>query len=230
MSQRSIAIGDVHGCSKALAALLDAIDPQPDDQIIPLGDFLDRGDDVAGTIDRLLELQEKCNLYPILGNHEEMLLQLLDGAFWDVGAWLSFGGKETLESYGVTMPKDIPKEHIEFIRNCHQWCESENHLFLHASYLEKKSPDKFPPDILRWESLRDRIPGPHTSGKRAILGHTSQKNGEILDLGYLTCIDTFCYGTGKLTALEIHTGEIWQADKSGRFLTGRKKAEQHRAP
>ncbi len=44
---------------------------------------------------------------------------------------------------------------------------------------------------------------------------TSQKDGEILELGYLKCIDTCCYGEGWLTALEVETDETWQADKEG---------------
>ena len=64
-------------------------------------------------------------------------------------------------------------------------------------------------------SLRDGIPGPHRSGKAVIVGHTSQKGGEVLDLGHVKCIDTFCYGGGWLTALDVHTGEVWQADRGG---------------
>ena len=73
--------------------------------------------------------------------------------------------------------------------------------------------------MLRWESLKSFTPGPHESGKRVIAGHSSQKSGEILDLGHLVCIDTFCYGGGWLTALEARTGEVWQADREGRMKT-----------
>lgn len=69
--------------------------------------------------------------------------------------------------------------------------------------------------ILRWESLREMTPGPHESGKMVIAGHTSQKSGEILDLGHLKCIDTFCYGGGWLTALDVRTEEVWQVDREG---------------
>ncbi len=65
--------------------------------------------------------------------------------------------------------------------------------------------------------MKMRQPGPHISGKTAIIGHASQKSGEILDLGYLKCIDTWCYGDGWLTALDIDSGQMWQADKAGRM-------------
>ncbi|HJT79180.1 MAG TPA: hypothetical protein VJ739_18430 [Gemmataceae bacterium] len=57
---------------------------------------------------------------------------------------------------------------------------------------------------------------PHCSGKVAVVGHTPQRGGEILDLGFLACIDTNCHRGGWLTALEVHTGQVWQADGRGR--------------
>ena len=51
--------------------------------------------------------------------------------------------------------------------------------------------------------------------KIVIVGHTSQKSGEILDLGHLVCIDTYCHGGGWLTALDVQTEEVWQADLEG---------------
>jgi serine/threonine protein phosphatase 1 len=35
------------------------------------------------------------------------------------------------------------------------------------------------------------------------------------DFGHLVCIDTYCHGSGWLTALDVKTGEVWQADKDG---------------
>jgi serine/threonine protein phosphatase 1 len=58
-------------------------------------------------------------------------------------------------------------------------------------------------------------PARHESGKVVIVGHTSQKSGEIVDLGHLQCIDTYCYGGGWLTALEVNTGEVWQTNQRG---------------
>ena len=55
MSSRTIAIGDVHGCSRALDVLLESIQPIGDDVIVPLGDFVDRGPDSKGVLDRLIE-------------------------------------------------------------------------------------------------------------------------------------------------------------------------------
>ncbi len=71
---RTIAIGDIHGCSIALASLVRLIDPRPDDVIVTLGDYIDRGIDSKGVIDQLIELQRRCRLIPNLGNHEQMMI------------------------------------------------------------------------------------------------------------------------------------------------------------
>jgi serine/threonine protein phosphatase 1 len=211
---RTIAIGDIHGCDAALAALVTAIAPQPDDTLVVLGDFVDRGPNTRGVIDQLIGLSRRCRLQTLLGNHEEMLLLSREDDL-ELRAWLQFGGRETLASYDVSDPKHLPAEHLQFIAGCRQFFESPTHLFLHASFLSDKHPSEFPPHVLRWDSLWERIPPPHNSGKAAIVGHTALQEGEVFDLGYLTCIDTWCYGGGWLTALEPATGTIWQANREG---------------
>ena len=217
MSNRVLAIGDIHGYTAALDALLEAIVPRKRDTIITLGDYVDRGPDVRGTIDRLIGLAKQCRLVPILGNHDEMLLDILDNRLSLLPDWLSFGGTATLASYGCTHPRDIPQEHVDFLRSCASWHETERHFFVHASYLPRKPLRKQPLDVLRWESIRAKVPGPHRSGKTAVVSHTAQKTGEVLRLDHLICIDTWVYGDGWLTALDVDTDQVWQADKTGRL-------------
>jgi serine/threonine protein phosphatase 1 len=217
MSGRLIAIGDIHGYSAALAAILRAVEPQAEDTVVALGDYCDRGPDTRGVLDLLIDLPAQCRLVPILGNHDEMLLEILAGAGGLLGDWLTFGGSDTLASYGCNSPEQIPGEHIAFLRDCAAHYESDGHLFVHASYRAHLPLERQPGDVLRWESLNYRHPGPHVSGKQAITGHTAQRNGEILDLGYLKCIDTCVYGGGWLTALDVHAERTWQADQNGRM-------------
>jgi serine/threonine protein phosphatase 1 len=217
MPPRTIAIGDIHGCRVALDTLLDAIKPRAEDTIVTLGDYIDRGHDSRGVIDRLLDLRRRCTLVPLLGNHEQMLLEaLIDPSCRR--AWLEFGGVATLASYGENDDFGaVPGEHVEFMQSCLDYHETPTHLFLHASYGEGLPLDEQSDYHLRWESLRDRVPGPHVSGKVAVVGHTSQKTGEVLDLGHLICIDTYCHGGGWLTALDVGAGRIWQASDAGRL-------------
>jgi serine/threonine protein phosphatase 1 len=214
---RTFAIGDIHGCLAALDALLSAIQPRPDDTIIALGDYVDRGPDCRETIQRLIDLGRQCRLIPLLGNHDDMLLAVHDGRHDLYVDWLMFGGNATLASYDVERPEDILPEHIEFLRGCQLFYETERYFYLHGNYMADVPLSEQPPELVLWDSVKARRPGPHCSGKTAIVGHASQKSGEVLDLGYLKCIDTWCYGDGWLTAMEIETGQVWQADKAGRM-------------
>jgi serine/threonine protein phosphatase 1 len=216
MPGRLIAIGDIHGYWDALAAILKAVGPRPEDTIVPLGDFVDRGPQTPKVIEAMIDLAGRCRLYPILGNHDELLLDLYHGAP-GLEDWLSFGGKETLDSYGCLVPADIPEEHVEFLERCLTYYETQTHFFVHASYLPDLPLDWQPPEVLRWQSLNNGVPGPHISGKIAIVGHTAQKDGQVLDLGHIKCIDTGCYCGGWLTAMEIPSGRLWQADAEGRM-------------
>ncbi len=223
MSARTIAIGDIHGCSKALKALLSAIAPTREDTIVTLGDYVNRGDDSRGVIDRLIALQDQCQLVPILGNHDQLFLECLTGHLAMKSVWMRMGGDATLASYGTKRDFGVvPKPHAAFFKNCRRCHETQTHIFVHANYDPRLPMDHQRAEILRWESLRDTMPGPHFSGKTVIAGHTSQKNGEILDRGYLKCIDTYCFGGGWLTALDVHNGDVWQFNLEGKARAARK--------
>ena len=218
-SPRTIALGDIHGCSAALDALVAVIDLRPEDTLVTLGDTIDRGLDSRGVLDRLIVLKDRCRLVPLMGNHDRMLLDALadrDGR--GRALWMGCGGVATLRSYGdVDDPRQIPAEHIRFLRSCRLFFETETHLFVHANYQADRPLAGQPEGVLLWQSLRDAEPGPHLSGKAAIVGHSSQKTGEVLDLGYLKCIDTYCYGGKWLTALDVDSGRLWQADARGKM-------------
>jgi serine/threonine protein phosphatase 1 len=216
-TDRLIAIGDIHGCLPALETLLAAIEPRANDTIVALGDYVDRGPRSREVIERLLRLQSECRLVPLLGNHDQMMLLIYEGRRELYLDWLGFGGRATMDSYGLERPEDLPAAHIDFLRSCRLFHESPRHFFVHGNYRVELPLDRQPAGVLLWESLKERQPGPHRSGKTAIVGHTAQKTGEILDLGYLKCIDTCCYGDGWLTAIDLSHGQVWQADKQGRW-------------
>jgi len=214
MTERLFAIGDIHGCSEALRSLIEAIDPQPQDTVVTLGDYVDRGPDSKGAIDLLIELRDRCTLVPLLGNHEEMLLDVLAGTA--PYSWLQYGGNQTLDSYGFSGDLNcIPAAHREFFDDCLDAWESDLFLFSHGNYLADRPLENQPIKILRWTNLKEMIPQPHISGKTAIVGHTANKSGEIVDLVHLKCIDTYCYGGKWLTGVELNSGQIWQFDKRG---------------
>lgn len=215
MTGRTIAIGDIHGCARALELVLQMISPSSDDVVVPLGDYVDRGPDSKAVIDQIIQLKERCQVAPILGNHEEMMIQVLGGEDPFAG-WLRFGGVETLESYGFSGDLEvIPESHRSFLDGLLDYFETDRFVFTHAAYDPWLPMDEQSAEMLRWHSLRDGIPEPHVSGKRFIVGHTANKQGRIIDVDYLTCLDTHCYGGGWLTAMDVEQGLVWQANEAG---------------
>jgi serine/threonine protein phosphatase 1 len=215
---RVLAIGDIHGCSQALDVLLRAVDPQPDDLIITLGDYVDRGPDSRGVLNRLINLRRIHQVIPLRGNHDQMLLDARRRLEEDED-WLAWGGKETLASYAPPgLPgnlDDIPLEHWEFLELvCVNWYETETHFFVHGNVHPDLPLEEQPRYLLLWEKLGDN-PRPHQSGKVMVCGHTSQKSGLPLNLGHAICIDTWVYGQGWLTCLDVTTGKVWQANQRG---------------
>jgi len=214
---RILAIGDIHGCSSAFDTLIAAVKLQPNDQIITLGDYVDRGPNSKGIIKRLMALHNTGQLVALRGNHELMMLQARFSSRHE-SEWRYCGGKETLASYSKSDKggklKDVPAHHWDFIENvCVDWYEIDTHFFVHANaYPDLPLADQ-PSYMLFWQKFNN--PAPHFSGKTMVCGHTSQKSGVPINLGHAICIDTRVYGKGWLTCLDVTTGRVWQANQSG---------------
>jgi serine/threonine protein phosphatase 1 len=111
----------------------------------------------------------------------------------------------------------IPQPHREFLAGCRGYHETPTHLFVHAGYVPELALGEQPSLALRWRVTDAATAVAHCSGKVAVVGHTPQPSGEILDLGFLICIDTNCARGGWLTALDVGTHQVWQADSAGRL-------------
>ena len=209
---RRFVIGDIHGCDKALRTLIECIDPQPEDELVFLGDYVDRGPDSRGVIDQIIELQSRCRVVALRGNHEIMLYGVAYGGL-EGASWLEAGGKATVTSYGGSLDK-IPASHKAFLQSLRPHYETRESIFVHACY-ESRTPMEELSDELRYWTHLSLSPGPHFSGKKVYVGHTPQPTGIVMDLGYLVCVDTYCFGNGFLTAMNVATNEIIQVDKKG---------------
>jgi serine/threonine protein phosphatase 1 len=130
--------------------------------------------------------------------------------------WLEKGGKATLKSYSEGHLIKIPESHWDFLgKVCINSYETANHLFVHAS-LDPHLPLARQPEYkLFWEKFQ--YPAAHSSGKTMICGHTSQKSGKPINLGHAICIDTWAYGQGWLSCLDVETGKLWQVNQRGNF-------------
>jgi len=209
---RRFVIGDIHGCSKALRTILETIAPTPEDQLIFLGDYIDRGPDSRGVIDLMLSAAKSTRTIALRGNHEVMLLAILLGGC-DPKIWLQSGGAATTASYGGSIDR-IPVKHRDFFQSLRSQYETEREIFVHAGYQHDIVSDRFEDDDRYWKHML-QPPPPHCSGKRVFVGHTPQPNGCVRDLGHVVYVDTYCFGGGYLTAMNIDTGDIIQATRQG---------------
>ena len=222
MPGRTIAIGDIHGCAVAFDTLLQAIAPARADTLITLGDYVDRGPNSSDVIEILNNLLPACNLVPLVGNHELMMMQALESRN-SFEMWMQCGGDATLASYGNRL-SNLPQHHRLFLNHCLQFYETPTHFFVHANYDPVLPLAQQPVELCLWTHIVEHVPPPHSNGKIAIVGHTPQMDGEIRDLGHVKIIDTHCYGGQWLTALDVDSGQVWQATNEGQLR------ETHLAP
>lgn len=185
---RTFVVGDIHGRGSQLRALLDLIPrDESDDTLIFIGDLIDRGADAIGCVELVLKL---CRENPervicLRGNHEQMLLDFLDGA--DT-IWLdsSTGGDRTFAQYTdkplrlesesdfeaarQAMAQSIPAEQVEFFRRLPLYHEDDFALYVHAGLEDGKHPRDSSPHAILWTRNLDFYKNYH--GKPCVFGHT----------------------------------------------------------
>lgn len=217
---RILAIGDIHGCSTALDTLLESVAPQEEDTLIFLGDYIDRGPDSRGVLERLVELSQRERFVALRGNHDLWMLRAREDQEW-FRAWLGsgVGGLKTLESYQADSFQDIPEAHWQFLESTQLFYETERFIFAHAAIEGDLPLVDMSEEALLWRRVTESTP--HFSGKTLICGHTAQKKGVPLDLGHAICIDTNAYGSkGWLSCLEPQSRMLWRANNKGETRQG----------
>jgi serine/threonine protein phosphatase 1 len=213
---RHLALGDIHGCYKALVTLAGFVPFGANDVLVTLGDYVDRGPNSCAVVDWLMHYKANHELIALRGNHEVMMLAAResDSALKE---WLRNGGNAALASYSPFEDQghlvDVPDEHWRFIEETLPWHEMETHFFVHANAYPNCPLDEQPDLMLYWEQFRD--PPPHESGKTMVCGHTPQKSGRPKYIGHAVCIDTDACRGGWLTCLDVSERVYWQANERG---------------
>ena len=184
---RIFVIGDIHGCLDKLELLWDRIDPRPGvDQLVFLGDYIDRGEDSSGVLDYLLRVKKAyADTIFLMGNHEKMFMDFLSGV--DRALFIYNGGESTLRSYLVRMEnygsggegvldeealnRLVPEHHRDFLQELHPYYETTDYIMVHAGLRHGVPLENQTSEDLVW--IREEfIYAEEDFGKRVIFGHT----------------------------------------------------------
>lgn len=230
VAMRTLVIGDIHSGLKALKQVLAMVDPQPDDHLIFLGDYVDGWSEAVETINFLIELRTSHNCTFLRGNHDELCREwLLTGR--DNPLWLQHGGQATMDSYRKTDEgiKNIHKYFYAHLDN--YYLDVQNRLFIHAGFTNLKGVDfEYFSKIFYWDrtlwelalalnpalgSEDSYYPKRLTNYKEIFIGHTPVvRIGETTpqNAANVWNIDTGAAFNGPLTILDVDTKEFWQSD------------------
>jgi serine/threonine protein phosphatase 1 len=227
--KRIYAIGDIHGHLQLLDELLAQIVedaaryPGFEKNLIFLGDYVDRGPESNGVLQRLCTLDlPGFNLVFLSGNHEEMMATFLEESTLGL-VWLRNGGDATLSSYGIQVDSTVertpevmadysrllmdavPRQQRDFLRALELTHEEGDYLFVHAGIRPGRSLALQEVDDLLWirepflKSRRDH-------GKVVVHGHSIRYEPEVYPdeaMPRRIGIDTGAYKNGVLTCLAL---------------------------
>jgi serine/threonine protein phosphatase 1 len=208
------AIGDIHGYILKLDRLMAKLNVDAEkDTLVFIGDYIDRGPDSRGVIDKILDIRNRIkNVVCLLGNHEQMFLNYyLEQR--DEELFMHNGGISTLISYGFTREgrKDlnVPDKHMEFFTTLRPYYETDDYIFVHAGLKPGIPIDRQNIEDLIWIRY-EFINSPYDFGKVVIFGHTPLSFTEPLTDKNKIGLDTGAVYGGKLTCIELTEMKIYQ--------------------
>lgn len=220
------AVGDIHGQDDLFEALIPVITADLDRardcrrKVVLLGDYIDRGLGSARVLEQVIELrpqleQDGVELVTLMGNHEALLLQFIDQP-QSGPVWMTIGGRETLLSYGITVPaladsegwarassellQAMPLSHLEFLEDLPFFNIERDYFFVHAGVRPGVALDAQSPEDMMW--IRDPfLKDSRTFDKMIVHGHTP--GDDVYADERRICLDTGGYATGILSALRL---------------------------
>ena len=222
-SERIYAIGDIHGrldlLDRAIAAIRRDVEERgPAALTVTLGDYIDRGPQSRGVLDRLVENPFPTSYVALKGNHETMLEAFLaDPATGPY--WRQQGGLETLKSYGILvgglmgtsfaaasdqLRATLPAAHAQFLNSLKTSLSCGKYFFCHAGVRPGVPLERQSDEDLLW--IRDEFLGSNMDfGKIVVHGHTPVAEPEVR--ANRIGIDTGAYFSGRLTCVALGEGE-----------------------
>lgn len=230
---RILVIGDIHGGLRALHQIMERAKVTNEDTLIFLGDYVDGWSESPQVIDYLIGLNQKQNCHFIKGNHDELLLDWLEGNTknFDEKMWFKHGGEATILAY-ENVTEAAKKLHITFLKSLKDYYhDDQNRLFIHAGFTNMNGinyeyfPKLFYWDRTLWEtalSLDETIPKDSwlyprrfTLYDEVYIGHTPvTRIGKTVPIqkACVWNVDTGAAFKGPLTIMDVDTKEFWQSE------------------
>ena len=197
------AVGDIHGRLDLLESLVAACRQHAggrEMRLLFLGDYIDRGPESAGVVRLVVGLQSDAPeaVMTLKGNHEAWAIGVADGTEQASG-WLRNGGAATLRSYGVTDIRDLPPEHLAWMRSLRLTYDDGRRLFVHAGVDPRTPLDAQREQDLLW--IREPfLDDSRDYGRLIVHGHTPLERA-VPDLrSNRLNLDTAAVFGGRLTA------------------------------
>ena len=221
---RLYAVGDTHGHLTLARALFGKIEadlarnPPPRHRIVMLGDYCDRGPETRGLIDFLIEQGNHHDMVYLLGNHDQRMLEFPDMADETGEAFLHFGGRETLASYGIdadaatslraagkAFGRALPSSHRRFLGDALLCHEEGDYFFCHAGVKPGIAFEAQQPADLLW-IRHEFLQHQGDFGKVVVHGHTPWDRVDIQP--NRINVDTGAYDTGILSCVVLEGRDI----------------------
>lgn len=184
-----------------------------DDQLILLGDYVDRGPNSKGVLNRLSELKRNGAIV-LRGNHDEMMLNAVDGEPEALERWERNGALVTLQSYdssieSISLSAGTEFEkHISLIREMDYYYETKDYIFVHAGVNPDIPVQKTDSHTFVW--IRDLFYEKYSGDKTVIFCHTptsvirQKKNYDVyFGENNIIGIDGAATYGGQLNCLEL---------------------------
>jgi serine/threonine protein phosphatase 1 len=227
---RTLVIGDIHGGLKGLVQLLQRAEVTNTDTLIFVGDYVDGWSDSAQVIQFLIELSTTNACVFIKGNHdvwcEDWLAFEIENSIW-----VDHGGKETIESY-EGFSKAQKMSHLDFFEGMPLYhIDNKKRLFVHAGFTSMHGVERefdiknFYFDRTLWEmvlTMDERIkkdskiyPNRLKHYSEIYIGHTPTihfNQDKPMNAINVWNVDTGAAFTGRISALDIETKEVFQSD------------------
>lgn len=204
--KRILTISDIHGCADKLTSVLTKAQYNPkEDQLILLGDYIDRGEQSYESV-QLVKFLVSEGAIALMGNHEDMAIGAAKKEPLGLETWLRNGGQDTIESYARN--NALIAEDMEFIESLPLYHETEDYIFVHAGLdPEEPLPETNDRRTLLW--IRNEWLNCDYVGKPVIFGHTPMKRVTKWPNGKKIAIDTGAVFGGKLSCLELPTMRLF---------------------